>query len=256
MWDFDKIKKYWENRAKDDDSKQSTTNDVYLREIEARVLSEFLLKLAPKKIADVGCGDGFTTITSASKLPRSKFSGFDYSESMILNANNNLSKTNLNNVSFNIGDITSPINGSFELIYTTRCLINIPDIDLQYKAIQNIHSSLLKDGYFIMIENFIEGQNNFNELRKAYGLPLIQIREHNLFFNRDVLIQNIKDIFNIEYEINISSTYYMMSRIIYSKLCADSCSEPDYYNEHHRYASTLPFSGEYGPLRLLLLKKK
>lgn len=256
MWDFDKIKKYWEKRAKDDNSKQSTTNDVYLREIEARALGDFIIKLAPKRIADFGCGDGCTTITTASKLSSAKFSGFDYSDSMILNANNNLSKTNLDNVTFKIGDITSPINDSFDLIYTTRCLINITNIDLQYKAILNIHSSLLKDGYFIMIENFIEGQNNFNELRKAYGLPSIPIREHNLFFTRDDLMQSIKDIFKIEYEINISSTYYMMSRIIYSKLCVDSCSAPDYYNEHHRYASTLPFSGEYGPLRLLVLKKK
>lgn len=256
MWDFDKIKNYWENRAKDDDSKQSTTNDVYLREIEARVLSEFLLKLAPKKIADVGCGDGSTTITSASKLRSAKFTGFDYSESMILNAKQNLSKTNLDNVTFKIGDITSPISDSFDLIYTTRCLINIPDDDLQYEAIHNIHNSLLKEGYYIMIENFIEGQNNFNELRKAYELPMIPIRPHNLFFSRDILLDKIKDLFKVENEINISSTYYIVSRIIYSKLCADSCSTPDYFNEHHRYASTLPFSGEYGPLKLFVLKKK
>jgi len=33
MMDFNGMKKYWENRAKEDDSVQSTTNDVYLREI-------------------------------------------------------------------------------------------------------------------------------------------------------------------------------------------------------------------------------
>lgn len=256
MWNFDKIKNYWESRAKEDGSVQSTTNDVYLREIETRVLGDFILKLAPETVADIGCGDGCTTIATALKLPSVKFWGFDYAESMIRNANRNLSETGLENVSFEVGDITDSVKGNYDLIYTTRCLINLPQRRLQINAIHNIYSSLSIGGHFIMIENFIEGQNNFNELRKKYGLPEIAIRDHNLFFEREILMQNIKELFDLENEINISSSYYMSSRIIYSKLCADHGIEPDYFDDHHRYASTLPFSGEYGPLRLLVLKKK
>ena len=138
MWNFDKIKNYWESRAKEDGSVQSTTNDVYLREIETRVLGDFILKLSPETVADIGCGDGCTTIATALKLPSVKFWGFDYAESMIRNANRNLSETGLENVSFEVGDITDSVKGNYDLIYTTRCLINLPQRRLQINAIHNI----------------------------------------------------------------------------------------------------------------------
>ena len=60
----------------------------------------------------------------------------------------------------------------------------------------------------------------------------------------------------LEEEINISSTYYLVSRIIYSKICAETGVQMDYFDDHHRYAAGLPFSGEFGPVRLICLRKK
>ena len=70
MLDFDGIRNYWDTRASGDSSAQSTTQDVYLREIEYRVLAERVGRLRPARVADVGCGDGRTTLRLAAGCPR------------------------------------------------------------------------------------------------------------------------------------------------------------------------------------------
>lgn len=253
---FDEIKKYWEDRASIDSGAQSTTQDYYLREIEFNSLFEYISKYAPASIADIGCGDGRTTIRLASKFPHTNFVGFDYSSAMINNAHKVHAVTKTPNIKFEHLDICSGLKPSYNLIYTTRCLINLPSWDYQKKAITNIHKALDANGIYIMVENFIEGHMNFNKVRREYGLSEISVREHNLFFQIEQLHKYIEKMFFIDSEVNISSTYYLVSRVIYSKICAEKGIATDYFDGHHRFAAGLPFSGEYGPIRLLCLRKK
>lgn len=252
---FHEIQEYWENRAAGDSTAQSTTQDFYLREIECNVLFDCIKKYLPDSVADIGCGDGRTTTRLASKFPNVFFSGFDYSSFMIKNALNQLHSTELSNIRFNQLDICAGLEDSFGLIYSTRCLINLPSWDIQKIAINNIHKSLKAGGVYLMVENFIDGQENFNRVRKIFDLPEIPIRKHNLFFQRDVLFDYVAGQFKIEDEINISSAYYLMSRIIYSKICSEKGQQPDYFDDHHRFSAGLPFTGEFGPVRLVCLKK-
>jgi hypothetical protein len=107
-----------------------------------------------------------------------------------------------------------------------------------------------------MIENFIEGQDNFNRVRASFGLPEISIREHNCLFNRNRLLDFVSNYFEVLEEGNISSTYYLVSRVIYSKICMEKNIAPDYFDVHHKYGAQLPFSGEYGPVRMIRMRKK
>jgi SAM-dependent methyltransferase len=255
MMNFEEIKKYWEERAAGDTSVQSTTQDFYLREIEFRVLLERIQKYSSDSVADVGCGDGRTTARLARKFPTIFFSGFDYSSFMVENARNHLLPGELSNVHFEQLDISEGMQASFGLIYTTRCLINLPSWELQQIAINNIHKALTDGGVYLMVENFLEGQEKFNQVRKGFGLEEIPIREHNYFFQRDRLIEYIDGRFEVEEEVNISSTYYLMSRVIYSKICSETGQQPDYFDDHHRFSAGLPFAGEFGPVRLICLRK-
>ena len=257
MMDFEQIRQYWEQRAAADTSAQSTTQDYYLREIEFRVLHDSLVKYRPARIMDIGCGDASTTIRLASFFPGTQFIAGDYSSSMRRNAVTNLANSGLSNISIENCDITEPLLAkSQDLVYTTRCLINLPSWELQQRAIQSIHGALGAGGIYVMIENFIEGQENVNYLREAFGLPQIAVRSHNLFFERSKLFEFLMPSFDVIEEVNISSTYYLVSRIIYSKICQDKAVQPDYFDAHHRYACALPFSGEYGPVRMLSLRRK
>jgi SAM-dependent methyltransferase len=253
---FEEIKRYWEERAAGDSSAQSTTQDLYLREIEFNALAERIRRYRPTRVADVGCGDGRTTARLSKELPDSTFSGFDYASSMVQNARQIHSAAGFPNLTFAELDVCKGLDTTFDLVYTTRCLINLPSWDLQRAAIDSIHAALNDDGVYLMVENFVEGQANFNKVRADFGLPEISIRNHNLFFQRGPLLEYFETRFVVEEELNISSTYYLMSRVIYSKICSETGKQPDYLDDHHRFAVGLPFSGEFGPVRLLCLKKK
>lgn len=252
---FDEIKKYWEDRAAGNSSAQSTTQDIYLREIEFNTLADRIHRYSPALVADVGCGDGRTTARLASRFLDTTFTGFDYSTSMIENARRLHDTDRRSNIRFEQLDICDGLNASFNLIYTTRCLINLPSWDLQKDAIKNIHKALTIGGIYLMVENFTDGQANFNQVRKIFDLPEIPVRKHNLFFDRKRLLDYASDLFEVEEDVNISSTYYLVSRVIYSKICVETNTQPDYFNDHHRFAAMLPFCGEFGPVRLLCLRK-
>ena len=251
------IKAYWDERAAQDSSAQSTTMDIWLRHIEAKFVSQIVRSHDAQIIHDVGCGDGLTTLYCAREHPDKKFYGTDFSQSMIENARANLARQALHNVAFDIGDATEAgMRSGIELAYSTRCLINLSGWDAQIGAIRNIHDSLVCGGVYLMIENFVEGQNAFNAMRLAFDLPEIEIRHHNTFFNRQQLLDSTAPLFEVVEEQNISSTYYMVSRLVYSKICADSGAKPDYFDKHHQLAAELPFAGECGPVRAILFRKK
>ena len=255
--DAKEIKAYWDNRASVDSSAQSTTMDLWFRNIEADFLLQSIKEHNPINICDVGCGDGLTTLRCAKESPSRTFTGFDYSASMINNAQKNLQNQGIKNTAFYTGDITRKIGAKgFDFIYSTRCLINLPDWIAQAKALTQIKNLLRNGGVYVMIENFIEGHDMFNSVRADFGLPPIQIRDHNTFFERDNLMTQMTKDFDVLEEINISSTYYMVSRVVYSVICKDQNISPDYNDIHHRLASRLPFSGEYGPVRVIVFKKK
>lgn len=251
------IREYWNQRAASDRSVQSTTQDIFLREIEFRVVQDVIARLQPSTVQDVGCGDALTTCRLAKLNPEIHFSGCDYSSSMIRNAESNIAEMDISNISVMGGDaVSSIVPGLFDLIYTNRCLINLPTIELQVKAMRQIHDKLAPNGHYAMIENFVEGQENFNKVRREFDLPEIPIRDHNNFFIGDNLRSYIVDIFEIVEEINISSSYYMASRVIYAKICQSQGVDPDYNDPHHEWGSRLPFSGENGPVRLVLMRKR
>lgn len=255
--DFERIREYWEERASSDTSAQSTTQDFYLREIEFRTLSEWIARLIPAKVLDVGCGDGRTTLRLAMEFPTLDFQGLDYSAAMVKNACGNIAEAGAKNIRIQTGDITRPLEtGPVDVAYTTRCLINLPSWDLQMLALENIHRCLIPGGYYVMVENFLEGQENFNRVRATFGLPEIPVRSHNLFFERSKLSAYVSTMFDVEGEANISSTYYLVSRVIYSKICKEKSLTPDYFDDHHKYASGLPFAGDFGPVRMICMRKK
>lgn len=252
-------KSYWQNRAQVYHTKaQATTNDFYLREIEIRCLIQSIEKYKKniRVIGDIGCGNGYATLRLARRFPKIQFIGYDYIDDMIDAAKAMQNKEGLINISFKTLDlIHADIPELFDMILTDRCLINLPSWKEQQNALRKIYQALRSKGIYIMIENFMEGHNSFNRIRKQFGLEEIKVREHNLFFNQNKFIKFIKKFYTIrEYE-NISSMYYLVSRVIYTKICTEKNIVPDYFDKHHELASKLPFAGNYGPVAMVHLIK-
>jgi ubiquinone/menaquinone biosynthesis C-methylase UbiE len=214
-----------------------------------------------QKILDVGCGDGYTTLNIAKNFTNIEFIGVDYAENMIDNAQTNLQVNfkQLNNVTFKVADATNISKSfdakSFDVILSDRCLINLKDTAIQYETIKQISSLLKPSGYYVGIENFVEGNNNLNAARKQMGLTEIPIRWHNLFFTEVEFIDKVKQWFSSIEFVEFSSAYYFATRVIYSAICKLQNVEPDYLNDIHKIAIDLPAYGKFSPIKLIKLRK-
>jgi dTDP-4-dehydrorhamnose 3,5-epimerase len=261
----DEIKSYWEERAKNDANITATTDDVYLRELEIRSIAEELKGLSIKSgttILDVGCGDGYSTINVSMNFPDNKFYGIDYSEHMIENAKKRLTANPSlsERVSFAVGDVTDlkPCLGDirFPCVMTDRCLINMDSYEGQVLAISQIAEHVTSGGFYIAIENFIEGHDNMNAARIAMGLLEIKVRWHNLFFTEAGFEKAIAPHFELLALKDFTSAYYYATRVIYSKMCQMRGEQPDYLHDIHKLAIDLPQLGNFSPIRMAVLKRK
>lgn len=261
-----KIQQYWDDRAKGAQlNPNATTDDVFLRELEIRTFEKAIKELKKKDpyILDLGCGDGFTTLGLSKKLKGARFLGIDYSENMIANAKERLSKENdarlKKNMEFITGDATK-LNEefkkeTFDIVISSRCLINLTSAKQQFEAIEQISRILKKGGVYISIENFEDGNKELNDLRKKMGLPEIPVRWHNLFFKPTDYLTRVKKMFKKVEIINFSSSYYYATRVIYSKYCQMKNIKPDYTHEIHQFSIDLPTTGNYSPIKLTIHKK-
>ena len=143
------------------------------------------------------------------------------------------------------------------MIISDRCIINLPDRNLQKKAIIKIRNVLRRNGHYIMVENFVEGHREMNRLRRKLNLEEIPIRWHNTYLDEKFVNDNLLPFFSLKKRENISSIYYLITRVVYSKICAEEGREPDYDNIIYKIAVNLDENlGNYGPTTLLLFKKK
>jgi len=262
----EKIKKYWSKRALEHKiDPAATTNDVYLRELEINTILNTLRIIKKTKnisILDVGCADGFSTIKIASSLPKVKFLGIDYSENMIKIASKKLSAHHglVRRVKFVVGDASKleDVVGKtrYDVIISDRLLINLDSGKTQSKVISNIANHLVPRGYYIAIENFIEGHKKMNSTRKHIGLPEIPLRWHNLFLKKEKFVRDVQHFFKIISFNEFASAYYFATRVVYSKMCQMRSKEPDYTHDIHKLSIHLPWFGEFSPVKMVVLRKK
>lgn len=260
----EKIKEYWEERAKQSGSSQAaTTDDIYLRELEVRTIIETLqeINLVSGASLDLGCGDGYSTLKVADAIPSLSFWGIDYSENMIRIAGERLdSRPELRGrVTFTVGDVTNLRqacgNTAFGLILSDRCLINLDSTGCQSYAIAQIAEHISPGGYFVAIENFTEGHENMNSARRSIGLSEIPVRWHNLYFKEQEFVRSAERFFKVLAMKDFSSSYYFATRVIYSKMCQMRGENPDYRHEIHQLAVQLPWIGQFSPIRMAVLRR-
>jgi len=259
----DTIKEYWNEQARKlGADPRATTQDYWMRELEIASLSKVLARFPePLDILDIGCGNGFSTLRLLQAHPRHRFVGGDYSVEMVraaMAAVEELPSSLRANIRFEELDVLdlSRYRGGFDLIISDRCLINLPSRELQWQAIAEIERALRPGGCYLAIENFVGGQAGLNEQRTRLGLPEISVRWHNCFFEEAEFLAHCAARFDIQEFVPLSSTYYLLTRVVYSKLCQIEGREPDYDHPIYEIAVQLPPVGDFGPIKLAHLRKK
>lgn len=177
---------------------------------EIKIIMKHIKRRKPKRVLDVGCGNGFSTKIYARKFPQIEFIGLDYSEKMISYAK----KEPIANCSFIVGDILeldSFPSGEFEIVTTQRCVQNLPDYESQFKAINNLRAKKSIDGVLLLMECSRDGVAQLNNLRMKLRMKPIEniMPWHNNFIADPKIVVDFGAI--VEY---FSSTYMFMTRII------------------------------------------
>lgn len=255
------IRDYWNLRASSD-AENATTSDLFLRVLERKILADELrcLGCGPQsEVLDLGCGDGQTLEYLARELGCACL-GIDISQAMIQLARGRITKLESPvKVEFRIGDVRQAtellVDRKFDYVITDRCLINLESSEEQFKSIQGIADLLRNGGYYLAIENFIEGNDRLNQIRELFELPPIPIRWHNLYFRELDFLAEAARFFTEIRRVDFSSAYYLATRVIYSKLCQLQGLEPDYVHPIHQLSVTLPLMGDFSPIKLFVMRK-
>jgi ubiquinone/menaquinone biosynthesis C-methylase UbiE len=255
------IIEFWNSQAKQyKESLLATIPDAFVKSLEIKNIMKFL---SPGDyVADLGCGNGYSSFEYIKKMDI-KIEGLDASIEMINVAQqkrDSLDDDLQRKISFVVGDIMkTPYNNlTFDKVISDRCLINLTSRDDQHVAIKEIYRILKPNGLFLMCEDTEQGLSSLNKARMSVGLDPIKVRWHNLYIDERHLLKTISGYFKLVNVYRFSSFYYLASRVINAKLAQMNNEEPDYNSDinciAHLISDTID-CGDYGPLKLFVLKK-
>ncbi|WP_459866674.1 class I SAM-dependent methyltransferase [Endothiovibrio diazotrophicus] len=238
-----------------------TLKDHNLREIEVSSMCEEIGEA--KRVLDIGCGNGYSTIQYASRIGDLEIVGADFSEEMVANARAKLERDHpelLGRVRFEWGDLTklSEMNEEpFDAVCTTRSIINLPSWEAQQKAMDEIHSILKPGGRLIMLEGSVDTVNRMNEVRSTLEMGMDKAGNwHNIFLEDAKVREYVPGKYELVKERYHSSTYMLVSRVLYHKVILGKYIDQFTYDEDlFDAAAKLPNFGEYGYHKIFVLKK-
>jgi 2-polyprenyl-3-methyl-5-hydroxy-6-metoxy-1,4-benzoquinol methylase len=231
------------------------SRDLIAKQLEIEAISSYISDSFD--ILDFGCGNGITAMELARRF-KCQILGMDFAEEMIQSAKK-ISREMVfkGSVDFQVGEIQSlkSHNRQYDIIYTERMVINLPDWESQKEAILLLLSLLKPGGMYLMCENSQDGLDKINQFRKQINLPEIIPPWHNRYLKDEEINNFYPPDTSLEKIDFYSSTYYFLSRIINAKLAQIEGHEPDYDSQINQLALSLSPYGDIGQGRIWVWRK-
>ena len=120
------------------------------------------------KVADIGCGHGWSTVMMAKAFPRSQFVGYDFHPSSIADARAHAEAHGVrDNIRFEVGLAKDYPGNDFDLVTCFDCLHDMGD---PAGAAAHIRRSLKPDGTWMIVEPMAGEtlQDNLNPIGRLY----------------------------------------------------------------------------------------
>ena len=119
----------------------------------------------PARVADIGCGTGWSSIAIARAYPRARVDGFDLDESSVAEARTNAEAEALaDRVAFHLRDAADPaLSGRYDLAIAFEC---IHDMSHPVEALQAMRSLTGEDGAALVVDE---------RVAESFGAPSDEI---------------------------------------------------------------------------------
>ena len=248
------IREFWDQQAETyGTDMRAVMPDQLLKGLELRALRDALDPTKPT--LEAGCGNAVNLLPLAETFTGA-LTGFDYSNKMIDAARQAVAEAGRTDIHLHVADILDPLGflGSFSQVYTVRCLINLPDLDLQLRAAGNLLELVEAGGRLALLECTQQGLANLNAMRAHVDLPAIENHWHNLYLDEAAFLAGMKEKAVHVETVKFSSLYYLISRV-FNALLTPPGESPDYLAEVNRIAARLPSVGDFGPHQLFIFEK-
>jgi ubiquinone/menaquinone biosynthesis C-methylase UbiE len=248
-----KVLEHWNQRATL--AERAGSNDLIAKELEIRAISKHIK--SGMVVAEFGCGNGTTAIELLRKHDI-ELHCFDFSPAMIESAIIHAKAAGMENrINFQVRDVSDETKQEkkFDIIYSERMIINLPDWESQTRAIRYITNYLNVGGRYLMCENSKVGLDNLNVLREFSGLDAILPPWHNMYLVDDLVASlDLHEVKLIDVE-SFSSTYYFLSRVVNAWLAIKEGNQPSYDAPVNQLALELPPFGDCAQGKLWIFER-
>ena len=244
MTDF--IHNYWERQADTHGaSHEASWGDTFMIALEIDTVSRHLAD--GQTVLEAGCANGHAAFEQMARHRLKKLVGIDYSAKMIAVAQRVQQERGLDDrVEFQTADVRSlPFpDASFDVVYTTRVLINLPTWEEQVAAIRECVRVARPGGTVVFLEAFWEPLVTLNAMRALTQLPPLVEHDFNRYLKKQRLDALLTE-WPLEFDVDdFSSVYYLGSRFL-RELVTDPSAYPGYTNPINKafYDIERQFSG-------------
>jgi SAM-dependent methyltransferase len=241
----------------------STMADEITRALEVDTalacLAHVVAPTQPARLLEIGCGNGLMLQTVAGLHPQLQLTGVDYSPHMVELAQGR----GIPGCDVRQGDVRAldfP-DGTFDVVLSERCVINLLDEDDQMRSFEEIHRVLAPGGHLVFIEAFTDGFANLNLARDQLGLAPTAVPHHNRWLDKATFQAFVDGRFaDVSADDpgaglpprNFLSSHYFVSRVFYPSVTR---REVMYNTEFVKFFRFLPPQGLYSPIQLFFLRK-
>ncbi len=249
-------------------SPTSTMSDERIRTLETKAILGFVgnyrdtLPSGRKiRIADIGCGNGYTLKCLADGVRGIHLTGIEKSEELRKLTLARFAESD-GDVEILAGDVRDPGVGEgrqFDLVICQRVLINLLDLSDQRTALANIVGTVKPGGGLLFLESFEAPLARLNAARAEFDLPAIEPAHHNLYLPEDFFLRDDLELFEGQgstIPANFLSTHYFVTRVLHPLVLGDRPFKKNSEFVSFFSDALAPATGDYAPLRLCTFRKK
>jgi SAM-dependent methyltransferase len=175
---------YWKKRALQHGHETvATATTDWVRRSTLRRLSKLVKSL--DRVLEVGCGNASSLLGFLSLDCRAY--GVDLTMEMLVLAKQRHTKIR---GLFRSDACYLPFpDSAFDVVYTSRCLVNVLDAEMQRLAIRELLRVANRSGLVVLIENFEEPIARMNQAKARFHAGAPETDEHNLRLNLSATIE-------------------------------------------------------------------